>query len=202
MSRAKPVLALLGLVCLIAACGPASRHASGSGPSPGAATTTTSTTTLSAPSSAPTTGSASLGYLTGYGATQAVWYQSHTPDPDGGGFFPRLGNGDDTYTGVQFTKGRALAYTEHLYPPVPIDQALSSVGDELPFDATVVHNGPSPPTEPACEQVVETSPTLQSMAGVEVLAELRSDTSTLDTGAVSEISFQPFTGPPSSLPGC
>lgn len=198
MSRVKPALALLCLVLVVAACGPASHHASGRAPSRAA----TTTTTPPARSTTSTTGSTSLGYLTGYGATQAVWYQSHTPDPDGSGFFPRLGNGDDTYTGVQFTNGRALYYTEHLYPAVPVDVALSSVGDELPFDATVVHNAPSPATNPVCEQVVESSPTLQSAAGVEALAELRSDTTALDTDAVSEITFQPFSGPLSSLPSC
>ena len=198
MSGLKPTLALLGLVLVVAACGPASHHASGGTPT-GSATTTT---TRSPEATTSTTASTSLGYLTGYGATQAVWDQSHSADPDGAGFFPRLGNGDDTYTSVEFTNGRALSYIEHLYPPVPIDQALSSVGDELPFDATVVHNAPSPATNPSCEQVVETSPTLRSMAGVEVLAELRSDTPALDSGAVSEISFQPFTGVLSSLPSC
>jgi hypothetical protein len=184
---------------MVAACGPASHHASGPGPS---RSSTTTTTARPARSTTSTTAPASLGYLTGYGATQAVWDQSHTADPDGAGFFPRLGDGDDTYTGVQFTNGRALSYTEHLYPSVSVDEALSSVGDELPFDATVVYDEPSPATNPACQQVVETSPTLQSAAGVEVLAELQSATPTLDTDAVSEISFQPFTGPLSALPPC
>lgn len=162
----------------------------------------TSSTTSSSAGPAPTTASTSPGYLTGYGATQAVWYQGHTPDPDGGGFFPRLANGKDTYTSVKFVNGRALFYTENLYPPAPLDQALASVSDELPFDATVVHNAPSPATAPSCQQVVETSPTLRAEAGVQVLAELRSDTPSLDATAISEITYQPFTGPLSSLPSC
>jgi hypothetical protein len=50
--------------------------------------------------------------------------------------------------------------------------------------------------------VVETSPTLTAAAGVDVLAELRSATPALDAGAITEITYQPFTGPISSLPSC
>lgn len=198
MSRGKPALALLGLALAFAACGPASHHASG----PEAPSRARTTTTRPPPSTTSSTASASLGYLTGYGATQAVWDQSHTANPEGTGFYPILGNGLDTYTNVEFTNGRALSYTLNLYPAAPVDQALSSVGDEMPFDAKVIYNQPSPATNPVCQQVVETSPTLQAAAGVDVLAELRSDGPTLDTDAVSEITFQPFTGPLSSLPAC
>jgi hypothetical protein len=198
LSRITPFLALLGLVLVVSACSP--QHlSSGSGAS------SRSTTTRPARSTTPstsTTTSPSLGYLTGYGATQAVWYQGHTADPDGGGFYPRLGNGDDTYTSVQFVNGRALYYTENLYPAVPLDQAMASVGDELPFDATTAHNAPSPTANPSCQQVVETSPTLSAAAGVDVLAELRSATPSLDTGAVTEITYEPLTGSTSSLPSC
>jgi hypothetical protein len=198
LSRIRPFLALLGLVLVVAAC--SSQHlGSGLGAS---SRSTTTRPARSTPSSTSTTTSPSLGYLTGYGATEAVWYQGHTADPDGGGFFPRLGSGDDTYTSVQFVNGRALYYTENLYPAVPLDQAISSVGDELPFDATTVHNAPNPTVNPSCQQLVETSPTLTAAAGVDVLAELRSATSALDTGAVTEITYEPFTGSISSLPSC
>lgn len=193
MSRITPLLALLGLVVLLAACSQASRHDAAS------RSTTTAPSTTSTTS---TTTSTSAGYLTGFGATQAVWYQGHTPNPDGDGFYPILGDGLNTYTNVQFVDGRALIYTENLYPPAPLDQALDSVGDEAPFDATMVHNAPSPAANPTCQQVVETSPTLSALAGVDMLAELRSATPALDTDAITEITYQPFRGSLSSLPPC
>jgi hypothetical protein len=190
---------VVGLALAAAACsqraGQASPRRAAAHPhhrSPPTTTSTTSTTSTTAP----------LGYLTGYGATEADWYQSHTPDPDGGGFYPRLANGSDTYTSVQFVNGRALSYVENFYPPAPLDQALASVGDELPFDAKVVHDAPSPPTSPACQQVVETSPTLRALAGVGVLAELRSATPSLDPTQISEITYQPFTGSLAQIPAC
>lgn len=59
-------------------------------------------------------------------------------DPNGTGYWPRLATGVDTYTSVRFFQGRALRYTENLYPSLPAASALHVIGDELPPDAHVV----------------------------------------------------------------
>jgi hypothetical protein len=123
-------------------------------------------------------------------------------DPRGTGYWPRLGSGYDTYTSVTFSGGRALRYTEHLYPDMSSASALKVVGDELPPDARVVSDPPVPPGHPACAQVVESSRTIRALAGVEVLAELRSSGPGYDPGAVSSITYQPLTTPVPAQPGC
>lgn len=152
----------------------------------------------------PTTAApAPVDLLSGYGATRSQWAAGHTMDPNHTGYWPRLANGLDTYTSVRFIRGRALSYTENLLPALPAADALHVVGDELPPDAHVVHDAPSPPGgRPLCAQVVEASPTLQAAAGVEVLAELRSAGGGYDAAAVTTITYQPITGPMSSLPAC
>ncbi len=152
---------------------------------------------------APTTASpAPADLLSGFGATEAGWASGHELDPDGRGYWPRLANGLDTYTSVQFVRGRALRYTENLFPAMPVSGALHVIGDELPPDARLVHYGPSPPVHPSCTQVVESSPTLRSKAGVEVLVEMRSGGARYDSAAVTSLTFQPLTGPNPSFPAC
>ncbi len=75
----------------------------------------------------------------------AEWATWHHHDPTAVGYWPRLANGVDTYTSVGFVRGRALRYTENLYPPVPVAIALSVVADDLPPRRARVHDAASPP---------------------------------------------------------
>jgi hypothetical protein len=153
------------------------------------------TTTTPAPPATSTT-LAPIGYLADYGATVATWDADHHPDPLGtGGFWPRLSNGLDTYVDVRFVDGRALEYRENLDPPVSASTALSVLGDELPPDARVLLERTAPPGAPVCEQIVEASPTLRTLAHVDVLAELWSSGEPFDPNDVVAITYAPVASP-------
>lgn len=152
---------------------------------------------------APST-TAQLDLLSGYGATRAAWDAGHQMDPAGTGYWPRLASGYDTYTSVVFVRGRALQYTEHLYPSLAASDAVKVAGDELPPDTRIVERVPS--GGPACQLVVESSSTLDALAGVEVLVELHSGGTGYDPASVSTITYRPFagalTGPAAHPPAC
>jgi hypothetical protein len=174
---------MAALLMVLAVATPACTIARGpSRPSHPAASPSTSTTTAKP-----------LDLLSGYAATEADWKVGHQLDPLGTGYWPRLSSGYDTYTSVRFIRGRALEYTEHVYPPLSTGAALKVVDDELPPDAHVVYDRPG---KTSCQQVVESSRTITALAGVEVLIEL------YGPGDVSSISYQPFTGPLTTLPSC
>jgi hypothetical protein len=197
-SRARTVLAAVWVALTASACTilPAGHPPAQSSEAP---VSRAPASTRAAPTTAPPT---AVDLLSGFGATKAEWAAGHQMDPDGTGYWPRLANGPDTYTSVQFLRGRALRYTENLYPAVPAASALHVIGDELPPDARVVHYAPSPPGHPLCAQVVESSYTLQVKAGVEALVEMRSGGGSYDSAAVATLTFQPLTSPSSSLPAC
>lgn len=190
---------LLAWVALLASACTATAPSHSRAPRANATVPTVRVTTRVAPI---TTVPAPVDLLSGFGATEAEWAAGHTVDPNGTGYWPRLANGLDTYTSVRFIRGRALRYTENLYPPLPAASALHVIGDELPPDAHVVHDAPSPPAHPSCAQVVEASPTLQATAGMEVLAELRSSGGRYDSAAVASITYQALTGSSQALPAC
>ncbi|MDQ2754535.1 MAG: hypothetical protein M3R71_03190, partial [Actinomycetota bacterium] len=144
-----------------------------------------------------TTTTLPLDLLSGYGATRAAWAAGHQMDPAGTGYWPRLSSGDDAYTSVTFIGGRALAYTENVYPAMSVADALKVVGDDLPPDA---HLGQKD-TRPSCEQVLVASRSISALAGVEVLIELHSDGRAYDPSQVDNITYQPFSGSLSALPG-
>lgn len=139
-----------------------------------------------------------LDLLSGYGATRAAWAAGHQMDPAGTGYWPRLSSGHDTYTSVTFIRGRALAYTENVYPAMSAADALKVVGDDLPPDAHLGHAD----RRPSCEQVMVSSRSISALAGVGVLVELHSDGGAYYPARVDYITYQPFSGSPSALPGC
>ncbi|MGH9132210.1 MAG: hypothetical protein ACRDWV_11210 [Acidimicrobiales bacterium] len=140
--------------------------------------------------------------LSGYGATRAAWATGHQLDPSGTGFWPRLADGDDTYTSVSFVRGRALSYTEHLYPAISEAEALKVVNDEMPPDVKVIGTKVSPALRPSCEQLVLSSPTIRTLAGANVLVELYSDGQGYEPQQVTRLTYQPIGQVSSALPSC
>ncbi|MGH9063051.1 MAG: hypothetical protein ACRDZQ_14550 [Acidimicrobiales bacterium] len=155
------------------------------GPSTTARPSTTSSPTTTA--ARPTTTASAGGYLTGFGATRATWAAGHTPDPSGpaGSYWPRLSDGKDSYASVRFVGGRALAYTENLYPPLTATEARAVVGDELPPDAHTV----SATRGPSGERVVDASPTLHAATGDEVAVLLQSPGPAYDPSDVTVLVY-------------
>lgn len=159
-----------------------------------AATTTTSATTTSAttattakPSTPPST---VADQLTAWGATEANWDLNHQADPrihNHTGFWPRLSNGLDTYASVSFAGGKALRYTENLYPSETASQARYVVHDELPPSAHLI----SLQHQPGCEELIFSSPKLLAMAGSGVRATLLSPGPVFDAADVVSITYQP-----------
>lgn len=130
--------------------------------------------------------------LTAWGATEANWDLNHQPDPrvpNHTGFWPRLSNGLDTYASVNFAGGKALRYTENLYPAETSSQARYVVHDELPPSAHLV----SAERQSACEELVFASPKLTAMTGGGVRATLHSPGAVFDAADVVSITYRPST---------
>lgn len=163
------MLGSLAAACLVAACASTGGHA-GAGVS----------------RHGPTTSTAPLleQYLTGYAATVAAWGNSHTVDPDGTGFWPRLPNGKDTYQDIRTAGGRVVSYTENFDPPSNPQEARASVMNELPTDAKVLQQAQGA----SCEQLVLSSPTVLAVVHTDVLARLYGP----PPGQVSSIEYSPF----------
>lgn len=80
--------------------------------------------------------------LTGLGARQAAWNESHTADTDprmlpGSGFLPRLLGGGDRYAGVQYTGNlhRVYLYSMQYAPGEALSAVQSEVQRDLPPDS-------------------------------------------------------------------
>lgn len=170
-------LALLGLA---AGCG----NGSGSHQAPGTTTSRPPVTTTT------TTAPADLAYLTAWGATLAAWNQNHTPDPNHpAAYWPMLADARDTYTSMVIVDDRVVGYTLALYPSVTSASAHSRLSNDLPLDAKVTMDR----TLAGCEQVVESSPTIDSVAPGGLLAELTSLSATFDPTQVATITVHPLT---------
>lgn len=137
-----------------------------------------------------------LAYLTAFGATTAAWAANHTPDPRGtGGYWPRLADGEDTYTDLLVVGGRVVGYEENLDPALPLEEALAVAGDEMPVDASVVKveglaRSPLRGTGTGCEMALFDSPTLEAVLHARALVEFFSSTDIFDAGAVSRITYK------------
>jgi hypothetical protein len=184
--RPGPLGVLAGLGVLVAACAGAPPH-QGAPPAPSKRTTATTAPPLAS-------------YLTGFGATTVQWDANHTVDPNQTGFWPRLDNGKDTYEDVRTLNGRVVGYVENFDPPVSSQTARFSVMSELPTDAQLRSDVPSP----GCEKLTYSSPTLRAAIGADVLAQLRSN-GPYDAASITSITYSTVAlvhGGEAALPSC
>ncbi len=134
-----------------------------------------------------------IAYLSAFGATAAAWAANHTLDPRGtGGYWPRLPDGEDTYTGLVLAGGRVVGYSEHLDPTLGESAATAVALDELPVDASLVRShvvAPAPGSGRGCDQLLFASPTLSAVLHAGALVELWSTGSSFDPLAVSGLSY-------------
>lgn len=187
------VLVGVALLCgLLSACGARSspRAAAPARPAPTTtdasptATSTTTTVVVVAPA------------LVDWGATVANWDANHEADPlvrSGTGFWPRHGNGLDTYADVVPTDGRILSFTMNLYPAMSRAAALVRAEDELPPETTVVASAELPPesAHPDCEVVLLTNPILSARLHLDVLIGLETNGEHLVDHDVTTVVFLP-----------
>jgi hypothetical protein len=96
-------------------------------------TTTPPTTTAPATSTAATKLAPAAQRLTGFGATDADWNATHTPDSR---FDPGSVYNNGTYFSVIHEQGRVLEYSMRFSPGIPISIARTVVMREFPTDAT------------------------------------------------------------------
>ena len=173
--------------------------ACGSSAGPARASTAPSVTTSLSTATTTTSTPSGLAFLTAWGAGSDQWSANHTPDPaTPASYWPRLPDGLDTYTNVQMVGGRVVAYVLNIYPNVSADDAKTRVANDLPLDTAVV-------TErrlPACDQLVESGPTVRAVSAGGLLVELESAGGTAyAASSVARIIVSPLaagTAPPSA----
>jgi len=133
--------------------------------------------------------------LVDWGATLREWNLNHHPDPlavSHDGYWPRLANGEDTYSDVRVVRGHVLYYTLELYPAETLGVAVKRMLDELPPDTEVAGIRLLPRLHPNCAVILARSSLLRARLGLEVLGVARSPTADFSGGQVSEVALSPL----------